>query len=211
MGTYRDLTGQTFGRLTAIERIDKNGRAYYVCRCACGNLCEVFHSNLTQGFSKSCGCLQRELAADSHRTHGMTGTKIRGVWKAMKERCTLKSCKAYHNYGGRGITVCDEWSGENGFQNFFNWSMASGYKEGLTLDRIDVNGNYEPSNCRWVDRVTQANNTRKNRLITYNGLRMTMAQWERHLNLNKGIIRNRLRRGWTDEEAIEGKRKPKNS
>lgn len=209
MGTYKDLTGQTFGRLTVLERIDKNGRAYYVCRCSCGNLCEVFHSNLMQGFSKSCGCLQRELAADNHRTHGMTGTRIHGVWRAMKDRCTRKSCKAYKNYGGRGITICDEWLGEDGFQHFYDWSMSHGYRDDLTIDRIDNNGNYCPENCRWATYKEQGNNTRKNHFITYDGLTMTIAQWERHLNLNKGTISNRLRRGWTEEECIEGKRKRK--
>lgn len=207
MPPRKDLTGQTFGRLTATKRIDKNGRAYYVCQCSCGNVCEVFHSNLTQGFSKSCGCLSREIAADRVRTHGMSQSKLYRVLKAMKDRCMLKSCKAYKNYGGRGITICDEWLGENGFQNFYNWAMANGYIEGLTIDRINNDGNYEPSNCRWVDRITQGNNTRKNRFITYGGLRMTIAQWERYLNLHSRTISNRIRYGWTDEECIEGRKK----
>lgn len=211
MRAYKDLTGQTFTRLTAVKRIDKNGRAYYVCWCSCGNVCEVFHSNLTQGLSKSCGCLSREASANRMRTHGMSKEKIYRVWKAMKDRCLLKSCKAYKDYGDRGISVCDKWLGENGFQNFYNWAISSGYKEGLMLDRVNNDGNYEPSNCRWTDRIAQNNNTRRNTFITYGGIRMTIAQWERHLNLHHGTISNRRRYGWTDEECIEGKRKPKNS
>lgn len=207
MGKYRDLTGQTFGRLTAMERINKNGRAYYLCQCSCGNVCCVFHSNLTQGFTNSCGCLQREQAADRQRTHNMTGTRIHSIWKAMKDRCFREKCRAYHNYGGRGITICDEWLGENGFLNFYNWAMDSGYRDDLTIDRIDVNGNYCPENCRWATRKEQGNNTRKNHFVTHDGKTMTISQWADHLGVKPSLIMQRLKRGWTDDEAIEGRNK----
>lgn len=207
MGAYKDLTGQTFGRLTAVRRIDKDGRAYYICQCSCGNVREVFHSNLTQGYSKSCGCLAKEKAANRQRTHGMTGTRIHGVWRAMKDRCARKACKAYKNYGGRGITICKEWLGKNGFQNFYDWAMNNGYRDDLTLDRIDVNGNYCPENCRWATPKEQANNTRINRFITYDGKTMTMSQWADYLGVRYSVISQRKRRGYSDIECIEGRKK----
>lgn len=117
--------------------------------------------------------------------HGMSYTKIYGVWHGMIQRCNNAREKAYKNYGGKGICVCNEWQE---FIPFYEWAMANGYKEGLTIDRIDSNGNYEPTNCRWVDRFVQNSNTSRNRYLTYNGKTQTLSQWAREL----GIVRSTL-------------------
>ena len=122
------------------------------------------------------------------------------IWRAMKERCYNSKCEAYHNYGGRGIIVCDEWL--HNFKAFYDWSITNGYRDDLTIDRIDVNGNYEPSNCRWVTRLTQANNQRTNHLITYKGETHTMAEWAKIKHISYGALRQRLYRKWSIEKAL---------
>jgi len=117
----------------------------------------------------------------------------------MKGRCKNKNNNKAKDYSGRGITICDEW--EN-FENFYKWAIANGYRENLTIDRIDNNGNYEPSNCRWTDLITQENNKRTNRRIEYNGEIKTLAQWARVFNINYNTLRNRLNRGWEFERAV---------
>lgn len=200
-------SGDTFGRLTAVEKVRENGRTYWICRCSCGDTRKVLQYNLTRGNSKSCGCMAREQASERMTTHGMTGTKIHAMWRSIKERCSIPSNNSYKNYGGRGIKICDEWIGENGFQNFYNWAMSHGYRDDLTIDRIDVNGNYEPSNCRFATIKEQANNKRTNTFIEYGGLRLTIAQWEEMLGFHRGTISNRKRYGWSDIECIEGRKK----
>lgn len=149
--------GEKFGRLTVISRNTKEKK--WTCICECGNTVSVIASNLNKGNTKSCGCLQRDIRSITGKKHGMEGTKIYHVWKSMKQRCFNSNHKSFKYYGGRGITVCDEW--KNDFQAFYDWAMANGYKEGLTIDRIDANGNYEPSNCEWV---TQKQNNSHRRL-----------------------------------------------
>lgn len=127
------------------------------------------------------------------------------LWKNMQYRCYNKNNKDYQDYGGRGIKVCDEWLED--FMNFYNWAMDNGYKENLTIDRVDVNGDYTPNNCRWVDQKTQANNRRSNVHLTYNGKTQTMTQWSEELNINYNTIRSRHRLGFTDKECLFGKEK----
>lgn len=121
----------------------------------------------------------------------------------MKKRCYLKSNHNYKHYGARGIIVCREWL--NNPQSFYKWSMEHGYQDNLTIDRIDVNGNYEPSNCRWIDQKTQQNNKRNNKSITYNGVTKTMSEWAKYLNLDYTLLKSRLLAGWTFEKAISTK------
>ena len=187
-----DLTGKQFGSLTVLERkgSDKDGRAVWLCRCGeCGNLTEATGRALRTGLKKSCGCLVKKINSEMRKTHGETKAKLYGVWNNMKDRCYNKNSKSYHNYGARGIIVCEEWI--NSYENFSTWAKANGYEEGLSIDRINVNGNYEPSNCRWVTIKEQANNTRFNVYITYQGKTQTMKQWAQELGLNYWTVQAR--------------------
>ena len=191
---FQDLTGQRFSRLTVIERVKSHKlndkHAYWKCLCDCGNYCIVASHHLRSGETKSCGCLN----------NGKSYTRLYRIWNDMKCRCYRYKETAYKYYGDRGIIVCDEWL--NDFQAFYDWAMANGYDDTLTIDRIDVNGNYEPSNCRWVSRKVQMNNTRRNHLITYNGKTQTIAQWAEELNIKQNTLLYRIRRGWSIEKAL---------
>lgn len=160
MAKFIDISNQKYGRLCAIRRVDNNkhNQVCWLCRCECGNEIIVTTIDLRRGHTKSCGCLRKEIVGATHRTHGKRHTRLHSIWATMKERCDLKKRRDYKYYGGRGITVCDEW--RNDFQAFYDWAMANGYLDDLTIDRIDVNGNYEPSNCRWITIQEQQKNKR---------------------------------------------------
>lgn len=164
MSKVSDLTGQCFGRLTVVERAgsNKRGHAMWKCRCDCGNEVIVVGYSLTGGKSKSCGCSHHnKIVGGRNRKHGLRYTRLYGVWFGMKARCYNPHYNEYQRYGGRGITICDEWRED--FQAFHDWAMANGYDETApygqcTIDRIDNDKGYSPDNCRWVDLKTQRNN-----------------------------------------------------
>lgn len=186
-----DLTGRVFGRWTvqSHSHYDPLRKVHYWhCVCECGNEKDVVTRSLTRGDSKSCGCLQKE---GGHWTHGMTKTKIYDVWRAMKNRCFKPNTRYYENYGGRGITVCNEWLD---FINFFN-DMGFPPKNHW-IERIDVNGNYEPSNCRWATPKEQGNNRTDNSYLTHNGETLNITQWAEKLKIPRPTIVSRLSRGW---------------
>lgn len=204
MGKIIDLTGKRFGKLTVIKKHnqDKWGGWNWLCMCDCGNETVVSGGHLRGLKTKSCGCSRKET---KNFTHKMTGSRLYKVWHAMKSRCYYEKSEMFKHYGGRGITVCDEW--KNSFISFYDWSIKNGYDENAergqcTIDRIDVNGNYEPNNCRWATIKQQANNTRRNHLIKYNGKTQTVSQWANELGVEPDSIFNRLQKGFTEEEAL---------
>lgn len=189
-----DLSNKKFYKLTAIRQVQsRNNRTMWECICDCGNTTLVLTSNLTCGRVKSCGCLKNEKLINRNTIHNLRKTPIYEVWKTMKQRCFNPNNSSYKNYGGRGISVCEDW--KYNFTSFYKWSMSNGYKKGLTIDRIDNNSNYCPENCRWVDRITQANNTRWNKLITIDGKVDTRANWLRYFNLDDYNFNKQLKLG----------------
>ena len=170
-GNFKDLTGQKFGKLTVkkLLRIDKEHGAIWLCDCECGNTTEVSSRRLISKNTKSCGCLR------IRKTHGLSDTRLYDIWIHTKQKCINPNSKNYQHYGGRGISVCKEW--QEDFVNFYNWAMSNGYEDNLSLDRIDVDGNYEPNNCRWADDYTQTHNRRLDKLYTYNGKTLSARDW----------------------------------
>ena len=157
-----NLTGKCFGRLTVISEDHSDGKhVYWNCKCSCGKSVVVSGDSLKRGLTKSCGCLNSELVRLRRKTHGFSGERIYRVWQNMIYRCENKNYIEFARYGGRGITVCEEW--RNNFQAFYDWATSNGYADNLTIDRIDVNGNYEPSNCQWLTRSENSKRSWKDR------------------------------------------------
>ena len=193
--------GQTNNQWTFIEYSHKNkgGNIFWLCRCSCGNEKPVSVHRVLSGQSKSCGCLRKN--ADFNIKHGLRKHPLYKVWRGIKYRCLVPTCPDYDLYGGRGITICDRWI--NSIKNFFA-DMNTGYSFGMHIDRINVNGNYEPLNCRWVTPKQNNNNKRNNVYVTYDGRTHTPAQWAEELGIKANTIANRKRKGYPDYEAIFG-------
>lgn len=176
---YKDLTGQRFGRLVVLSVVDSEAGANiptkWLCQCDCGNLTQVQGCNLKGEVTKSCGCLKRELSRQKKLLHGETRTRLYAIWSHMRHRCNFEWDKAYPYYGGRGIKVCKDWDAD--YEAFRDWAYANGYENHLTLDRIDVNGNYCPENCRWATKQEQNLNKRTTVRIEYNGEFKTQSEW----------------------------------
>lgn len=174
-----DLTGQKFGRLTVIglDESKNTRKTYWICQCECGGIKSARSDSLLSGANKSCGCMKKEQDKINlgRTTHGQEGTRLYRVWQNMKDRCSNTNNSRYYRYGGRGIKVCDEW--DNSFVPFYEWAINNGYAEELTLDRIDNDGNYEPSNCRWTTIQEQCNNRSSNIKITIGNATKTLLQW----------------------------------
>ena len=183
-----DLSGLLYGRLTAVERI---GSAW-MCRCACGGSKVVETKQLRSGKTASCGCLFRDVMDARNRTHGLSDDPAYRCWKDMRSRCNTPTDSDYKDYGGRGIKVCERWS------QFPNFLADMGPRpEGTSLDRIDVNGDYEPSNCRWATPKEQARNKRSNRMIEWRGRKQPLSAWCEEVGIEHSKARYRLQKGWT--------------
>lgn len=206
-----DLTGQKFGRLTAICNTGRRQLRNFIWkfRCDCGVEIERPYGEVRRGNVQSCGCLQREGAAQrlkavthlgtaSVTTHGMTGTPTFISWDSMKQRCLNHRHKSFPQYGGRGIKVCDRW-----LESFENFMADMGERpDGMTLERDDVDGDYEPSNCHWATAKEQGNNRRNNRMLSHAGETMTVKEWADRIGISDKALLYRINNGWSTEEAL---------
>lgn len=206
MGKFVDITGKKYSRLTVISRTEnKVGGVAWLCKCECGKESVATTKNLNSGHTKSCGCYNNDVKLTNNGVT-ISHKSLYKVWFGVKQRCQNKNIKAYKNYGGRGISICEKW--DNSFQSFLE---DVGERPSLrhSLDRIDNNGNYEPSNIKWSTKEEQARNTRKNKWIEYNGERLIVAEWERRLGMRVGHLAMYLRR-LTFEEIVTTKSQKQN-
>lgn len=194
----QNLIGKRVGQLEVIEKAySKKGNVFWKCQCDCGNICYYSTGDLNRGQIKSCGCYKKSGVTSI--THGLTHNRIRTIWVNMKQRCENPNNPNYKYYGDRGITVCKEWQN---LETFYEWANSNGYRDNLTIDRIDVNGNYEPSNCRWITMKEQHNNKRSNRIIEYRGQKYTLTQLAEKSGIKKTTLKERLNLGWSVEDAV---------
>lgn len=196
----KDRTGQRYGRLIAIERVSNDSfqRARWKCACDCTRTVIVIGNHLATGNTESCGCIKRELEPTIFRTHGQYGTPQHTSWQSAKQRCFNPNAPGFENYGGRGISMCDEWRDD--FTAFLSYMGPR--PSGSSLDRIDNNLGYQPGNCRWATPRQQLNNTRQNRVVTHKGERHTITEWSRLTGINVTTLRDRLKKNWPIEKVF---------
>lgn len=200
----KDITGLRFGNLTVVSFVPRTGSlggARWLCKCDCGSQKVVLGGNLRSGGTKTCGCSGRELQAQKVSTHGMTGSDSYSSWASMKSRCLNPNDSTYDLYGGRGITIHSDWLGPTGFETFLS-DMGPRPAKSHTLDRINVDGNYEPGNCRWATPVEQGRNRRTNRLIEFSGRKQCLSAWAAEFGISRKVLRDRLVSGWSMERAL---------
>jgi len=195
----KELTGKRFGRLKVIEFVEtKNNRSFWKCICDCGNETLGRSDALTTGHKASCGCYGKEQRIKANTTHGLTKTPEYRSWTRMRDRCFNKNDNSYHNYGGRGISIHPKW---DSFVVFLS-DMGKRTSKNHSLERVDNNKGYSPSNCIWATRAEQQNNTRRNHRIEFNGVINTVAEWSRQTGIESSVIIKRLQRGWDIEKTL---------
>ena len=197
-----DLSGKRFGKLFAIGATSRNGHGYSICQCDCGNRFVTRNDGLKSGETVSCGCYNKEKSksGNSRRTHGQAGKRLYKIWQNMKARCYNKNVKQYKDYGGRGITVCSKW--KDNFSAFQHWAINSGYRDDLTIERIDNNGDYSEDNCKWVTLSEQQGNKRNNHIAVIDGVSHTLTQWARIYNIKPSVVNWRVNNGWDVKKAL---------
>lgn len=203
---FVDLCGCRFGMLTVLNRAEdhicKGGqhKTMWLCRCDCGKETVVCTQSLKSGGTLSCGCYRQKRAKEGHTIHGGTGTRLYDIWTGMISRCYNKNNNRYDNYGGRGIIVCNEW--KNSFEVFRDWATKNGYSDNLTIDRINVNGDYCPENCRWISPLEQSKNKSNSINIEINGETKILSDWAREYGIGKDTVRHRIKCGWDIIDAL---------
>lgn len=199
--TCRDLTGARFERLVVVELKGRSNRGtlLWSCRCDCGGQAEAPTNDLVRGHHLSCGCLQRERSAERKLKHGYAKTLEYRIWGTMISRCDNQEHISYPDYGAKGITVCERW--RNSVADFIA-DMGPRPSRRHSIDRINSDGHYEPGNCRWASPKEQSRNTSRNRFVTYNGETLTLAEWGERTGLRGSLIGNRLKAGWSVEDAL---------
>ena len=219
MGVIKDISGNRYGKLVAVKRIErkyKDRKSRWICKCDCGKETVVAIDKLQSGITKSCGCLKKEASIRNITQYNLNNAKCRPTedeiiqrkrrkrlydcYRHMMERCVNPNVDNYKNYGERGIEVCEEW--ENSFENFYTWALSNGYKDNLTIDRIDVNGNYEPSNCRWATNKEQQNNRRNTIIIWKDGEKYTISDIAKATNIGMNTLWWLYKNGWLPEEMF---------
>lgn len=197
-----DITGRRFGRLVVLQQAEQSqsGDIRWLCQCDCGKITTVRGSCLRSGHTQSCGCYQRERTGNANRRHGETDSRIHHEWAAIKARCYNPKNKRYNRYGGRGITLCPEW--RESFEAFRYWALANGYRDDLTIDRIDNDGNYCPENCRWATQKEQQNKRSNTKKVEYKGETRSLKQWAEKYGIRYATFYRRLRDGWSFEDAL---------
>lgn len=196
---YYAEVGNKYNRLTILDTLDVNGIAAYKCLCDCGVIKNIGASQVKYGHSKSCGCYQKEVVSARHKVHGYSDTREGNIYLGMIQRCYDPKVKSYHRYGGRGITVCDRW--RESVINFVA-DMGNAPDSKHSLDRINNDGNYEPSNCRWATMKEQHRNKRNNRFLTHAGETLVIQDWAIRIGIDHTTLVNRLQRGWTVEKSV---------
>lgn len=195
-----DITGNKYNRLKVVKFAFRKGtNVYWQCKCECGTIKNLPGSRIKNGDIKSCGCLRKEVTAKMATIHGKHGTPLYNTWKGMRGRCNSPNNGKYYAYGERGISICSEWED---FVKFEEWARSNGYREGLTIERIDVNGNYEPSNCEWIPAREQQYNKRNTVIVEINGEKKHILEWARQYNIKKNTIYGRYHRGDRGKQLI---------
>lgn len=208
-----NIVGERYGKLVVIKRVEDHiqpsgiKKPKWLCQCDCGNTKEVLEQNLRNGQTTSCGCYVKEHNKVLNTIHGGCYERLYNIWASVFKRCYNTNHIQYNNYGGRGILVCEEW---HDYEKFKKWALENGYSENAkksecSLDRIDVNGNYEPTNCRFVNSTVQNRNTRRNVYLTHNGETHCVTEWAEILNMPSYVLFQRLKRGWTVERTLTTK------